>query len=209
MKLTDTDYRALHSIVFQPDYPGYRPNVVESPNGDGKWDREKRYAHIAEKYLDLMPPSYAKTFLFSVLFDAVVEAAVLWPDFGGTSVFHPHYNYSALRILDYPPGATSAPHTDFDLFTLMLYRDQPEKFRYLDGTEPPEAAQKLSPHIHFGELYEELGLGKATKHEVVASDVPQHSIVFFAIPDHAAVLPSGLTVGQWLTERMARSRGYK
>lgn len=32
------------------------------------------------------------------------------------------------------------------------------------------------------------------------------SIVFFAIPDHAAVLPSGETVGEWLEERLARSR---
>jgi hypothetical protein len=35
----------------QPLWPGYRPNIVEAPNGDGRLDAEKRYAHVAPKYL--------------------------------------------------------------------------------------------------------------------------------------------------------------
>jgi hypothetical protein len=49
---TADDYARLHAIVFRPDYPGYRPEVVEAPNGDATArDTGKRYAHIATKYL--------------------------------------------------------------------------------------------------------------------------------------------------------------
>jgi hypothetical protein len=33
-----------------------------------------------------------------------------------------------------------------------------------------------------------------------------HSIVYFSIPNHDAILPDGTTVRDWLNERMARSR---
>jgi hypothetical protein len=51
-----------------------------------------------------------------------------------------------------------------------------------------------------------VGMGQATPHEVLASETRQFSIVYFAIPDWAAVLPGGVTVLDWLNERMARSR---
>lgn len=51
------DYAALHAAVFRPDYPGYKPDVVEAPNGDGKLDVRKRYAHVATKYLDAWTPA--------------------------------------------------------------------------------------------------------------------------------------------------------
>jgi hypothetical protein len=47
---TEDEMSTLRNIVFQPQYPGYRPTIVESPNGDGKVDTEKRYAHVAPKY---------------------------------------------------------------------------------------------------------------------------------------------------------------
>ena len=49
---TESDYKLLHSLVFQPDYPGYRPTLIEAPNGDDKLDVGKRYAHVSTKYLD-------------------------------------------------------------------------------------------------------------------------------------------------------------
>ena len=51
MIFTPSEYYLLSELVFQDWYPGYRKNVVESPNGDGNWDTEKRYAHVAHKYL--------------------------------------------------------------------------------------------------------------------------------------------------------------
>jgi hypothetical protein len=47
--------------------------------------------------------------------------------------FMPSYEHSALRVLEYPPGAGSAPHTDVGLLTLNLYRDQPEYLRTYDA----------------------------------------------------------------------------
>jgi len=202
------DYADLHARVFRPDYAGYKPNVVESPHGDGKLDAEKRYAHVATKYLrtpeerhDLLP------YLELAHYEALKAArAMALPH-----EFYPKVEFGALRILEYPAGATSNRHEDFDLFTLMLHRDQPEKFRMDDACSSPAlvALQGVNRQGHLGEIAEELWLGPATPHWVEASDVPQHSIVYFAIPDHAARLPSGITVGEWLAERLARSRVYR
>ena len=62
--------------------------------------------------------------------------------------------------------------------------------------------------IHFGEILELiLSTHKATEHQVVEDKVrTQYSIVYFAIPDHNAVLPDGTTVGAWIDERISRSR---
>ena len=93
--------------------------------------------------------------------------------------------------------------------TMMLYRDQPDRFRYVDHP-PPEEIRNLYPHIHYGELMQELGLAKAQRHEVAGSVTTQHSMVFFAIPNWELKLPDGTTVGAWLEERLSRSRynGY-
>ena len=234
---TASDYATLHSLVFQPDYPGYKPNVVESPNGDGVKDVEKRYAHVSEKYLCKEATGFIDPEFFNVpknydrdvelmhyltkAHDLAVQVAV---SLGIPQPFWPVRKYSALRVLEYNATATTAPHTDFDLFTLMCYRNLPEYFKYLSPSYPASAdtrverlkthnrATALNKQIHFGELMEEIdlteeGVWLADKHEVVASGGPwQYSVVYFAIPNHDAVLSSGITVGKWLEERMSRSR---
>lgn len=121
--------------------------------------------------------------------------------------YYPDLRYGALRVLDYPPGAISNLHEDFDLFTLMAYRDQPDRF-VTHGAESQAltAARKLNRQLHIGQLGQEIGLGLATPHEVLASSTQQKAIVYFSIPDHDTLLPSGVSVRDWLNERMARSR---
>lgn len=202
---TKEEYEALHALVFRPDYSGYKPTVSEIPNGDGKVDSEKRYAHVAPKYFtteqqlnDLMP-FLEKAFYMSVAAAGLAKVP---------KEFLPKIEYGALRVLDYPPGAVSNKHEDFDLFTLMIYRDQPDRFQ-ADEVEESKALTRiklLNRQAHLGQLGEAIGLGKATPHQVLPSETRQCSIVYFAIPDHNAVLPSGVTVRDWLNERMARSR---
>ncbi len=126
------------------------------------------------------------------------------------------------------PGAGTVEHTDFDLFTIVLWRSHPaDLLRDLvpggaipGGHERRAHAEALSPGLHIGELGELVGLGPATPHRVPARPYAQKSIVYFAIPDHAATLPEPYTfpgrdgrgpvtvysVGGWLRERIARSR---
>lgn len=198
-------YNLLHSLVFRPDYPGYKPTVKEIPNGDGNVDAEKRYAHIAPKYLTdpwqraaLMPYMEAAHAL------ALKAAHLACIPFK----YHPCLEYSAMRVLDYPPGAISNKHEDFDLFTLMCYRDQPLCFRADEVDMSPELRliKSVNWQAHLGQLGEAIGLGKATPHEVLPSAYRQGSIVYFAIPDHNVALPDGTLVRDWLNERMARSR---
>ncbi len=233
-----SDYATIHSLVFRDDYPGYKPNVVESPNGDGKLDSLKRYAHVADKYLSHKKTGslsdYCKSLsdgrgaynddmdLLSKYLDRAhnlsLEVAI---SIGVPRAFWPVRKYGALRVLEYGADAVTNPHTDFDLFTLMCYRNLPEYFRYCDGPwmdmERLERQQKvisrameLNSQIHFGEILEEICPEHfvAHPHEVIASGGPsQYSIVYFAVPDEEkAVLPSGLTVGQWMAERKGRSR---
>ncbi len=233
-----SDYATIHSLVFRDDYPGYKPNVVESPNGDGKLDSLKRYAHVAEKYLapkgpdtygeDVYFTHHERDFCLSQYLDRAhllsLEVAI---SIGVPREFWPVRKYGALRVLEYGPDAVTNPHTDFDLFTLMCYRNLPEYFKYLDNqakdahvigsrkrADTLKTAQKLNAQVHFGELLELLDqqdpsnkVWKATNHEVVASGGPsQFSIVYFSIPDHGAVLPNGVTVEDWLQERLSRSR---
>jgi hypothetical protein len=138
-------------------------------------------------------------------------------------------------VLEYPPGATSARHTDFDLFTLVAYRD-PYPGGLVREEQMPTGgpflswADTISPGIHFGELFELGGFGAATPHEVkkvwgpfgeaswegipAAVSKPQVSAVYFALPAHDLVLPDGRKVGPqsepgiYLHERMSRSRVY-
>lgn len=203
---TIDEYNQLHSLVFKPDYSGWKPNVLEIPNGDGRIDDLKQYAHVAPKYLqtdqqrkDLMP------FLLKAFGDACDIAEYV----GLAKKYWPTLEHGALRVLDYPAGAVSNKHQDFDLFTIMMHRDQPEMFKAYDVDQPSECLAKMrtiNPQLHLGELGELIGLGKATPHEVLPSHARQHSVVYFVIPDHNALLPSGLTVRDWLNERMARSR---
>jgi hypothetical protein len=240
---TKEEYEALHALVFVPDYSGYKPEVKEIPNGDGKVDADKRYAHVAPKYFKTDAQREALTPYLEKAFNLARAAADLAKV---PSAYLPDIRYGALRILDYPPGAVSNLHEDFDLFTLMIYRDQPDRFvshdepqlggssptRWPPGSLDPghvepnrivalhpdgsvsrtrpvgEAIRKirlLNAQAHLGQLGEAIGLGPATPHEVLASETAQHSIVYFAIPDHEAPLGEG-NVRDWLNERMARSR---
>jgi hypothetical protein len=201
---TQSQYETLHHLVFRPDYLGYKPTVQEIPNGDGKVDAEKKYAHVAFKYFRTSDEAALMShFVYSAHWYAEQAAKAS----GIPREFWPDIRYGALRVLDYPPGAVSNKHEDFDLFTLMMYRDQPECFR-ADEVDAPllEKIRAINPQAHLGQLGQEIGLGQATPHEVVASSTPQHSIVYFAIPDWDATLPSGIKVKDWLNERMARSR---
>src|SRR5665213_1284130 len=201
---TENDYKELHGLVFRDDYSGYKPTVLEIPGGDGKVDAEKRYAHVATKYfttaqqrVDLMP------FLLKAHGTATeIARAIHMP-----SEFYPQLDVSSLRVLEYPPGAISNEHCDFDLFTLMLYRDQADRFVSKDlGNQTLRYIRHYNLQAHMGELGTEIGLGEATPHSVLPSETPQHSIVYFAIPAWGARLPSGVLVKDWLNSRMQRSR---
>lgn len=215
------DYENLHALVFRPGYPGYKPEVKEIPNGDGKIDADKRFAHVAPKYLTDAVSEGDRIRLMNFLFQAHAVAERAASAAGISREFMPDVRYGALRVLDYPPGAVSHAHEDFDLFTLMCYRDQPDRFLSHDEKI---ATFDVTPHLwplqiirahnrqaHLGQLGEAIGLGKATLHEVLPSPERQCSIVYFAIPDHDSLLPPNaagtrVTVRDWLNERMARSR---
>lgn len=205
MIFTESDYEALHALVFRPDYPGYKPTVLEIPNGDGKVDAEKKYAHVAPKYLATEQQQYNLMPYLETAHAMAVQAAELA---GVPSAFMPDVRYGALRVLDYPPGAISNKHEDYGLFTLMCFRDQPDRFVASDLDAGPviERIRTLNPQAHLGQLGEAMGLGRATPHEVLPSKTRQRSIVYFVISDHDAVLPDGSTVRAFLNERMARSR---
>jgi hypothetical protein len=184
---THADYQMLHTL-FSADYKGYRPTVRELPNGDGVVDADKRYLHVALKY---DPPAWARSFLYAAHDEAVAYADKL----GVPTEFWPDLSAGALRVLEYPIGAGSAMHTDFDLLTTLCYRSTPD-----------DLISPVGAHLHIGEIGEIVGLGEATPHHVPGRPYVQHSIVYFALPAHQAVLPGGQTVGQWLANRLARSR---
>lgn len=192
------DYEILHSLVFRPGYPGYKPEVIELPNGDGKADTQKRYAHVSAKHLT--NHDYGDFARRRYLQRAWTEAIRVAHDLGVPEIYMPSFEHGALRVLEYPAGAGSAEHTDFDLFTLNLYRNTPN-----------EGLGELGA-VHLGEIGEIVGLGKATPHHVLPSVRVQHSIVYFAIPDHKAPLPTfggpDMSVGTWIADRIARSRLY-
>lgn len=229
-----SEYDMLASIVFRPEYPGWKPDVKEIPNGDGKVD-EKMYAHIAPKYLPGFGTGRERTLLMRALFRAHEVAEKVADELHVPQAFRPDIRYGALRVLAYPPATgISHRHTDFDLFTVPIYRDQEDKFvryashdfrdsGYNQRRDNFDSADEVAPGLHLGELGEAIGLGGATPHEVLPSDEGQLSIVYFAIPDHDAILTFGSpkagalhrdgtqktgdwTVKEWLNERMARSR---
>jgi hypothetical protein len=203
MRFNEAEYEEIASHAFRSDYAGYRPAVQESPNGDGVWDEGKRYAHVALKY----NPNGA---LMVYFWRAYNEALHVCRALGVPGRLFPAQSECCLRILDYPPGAGSATHTDFDLFTLQLYRDRPEGFVRQRGETPSDKAgswreddDQVSAGIHWGEMAEVAGFRRATPHFVRPLDVRQRSIVFFVLPSPDAAL---ITAGEWLAERYGRSR---
>lgn len=202
------DYMDMN-ILFSPDYPGYKREVIESPNGDGVLDSGKKYCHIALKY---NPPDWARDFLARAHFEACRVAEIL--DFD--PLFYPRVEDGTLRILHYPIGVGTAEHTDFNLFTITCYRSSPDDVEQ----QPFNKWEKGVPAYHIGELGEIAGLGRATPHRVPGRAYSQMSIVYFAMPDHKLVLPPhpgiggvqwepGQTVKGWLADRYSRSRIYK
>jgi hypothetical protein len=186
--------------VFRPDYPGNATarGVVEAPNGDpAHRDTGKRYSHVALKYLPMVdeewtPEQYYLASMLSLAHSKALKVAV---DLGVPPSFTPLFGFGALRVLEYPAGVgASAVHTDMALFTLNLYRSVPNPGLGALGS------------VHMGELGELIGLGTADPHHVTALAERQCSLVYFAMPDHAAVLPSGETVGEWVRRETSRRR---
>lgn len=195
MRFTEEDYNRIYDLTFNTEgYAGYRPTVQEAPNGDGKWDEDKKYAHIATKY----NPGPELMAYFSKAFHEACRVCKeldvprrLWPD----------WNSCCMRILDYPPGAGSAEHTDFDFMTIQLYREHQEGFVRTGTVDQTD--ESISTGIHFGEMAEVANFREAMPHYVRGLDVRQKSIVFFVLPNPEVAL---ITAGEWLSERYARSR---
>jgi isopenicillin N synthase-like dioxygenase len=204
---TATDYDTLRELTFAPDYP-HKPKP-EIPNGDGLVDAGKQYRHVAMKYLEQDSDGSRVATLSHYLHRAHNLALEVAVAFGLPQAAWPKLEACALRVLEYPAGVGGHLHTDFDLFTLSLYRSQPEAL-CIDRPEGPlpAAVAELNPGCHRGELLHELSVGTclADPHSVRAEAEAQRSIVYFALPAPELELPSGQTAGAWLAERYARSR---
>ena len=208
MKLSKDEYNKLAAFAFSEGNPGYKPEVVESPNGDGVWDEKKKYAHIAPKYFSVTPSDLHGLDNAKAMYNKAHDVADSVCKHLGLPEKYWGGPDSTLRVLHYPPGATTAPHTDFNLFTICMYRDDINAFKYLEGENEIILAKgrRLSPGLHIGEIMTEINGAQATKHEVLGTDNTQCSAVFFVVPAHDAILPSGKTVGEWMANRIKRSR---
>jgi hypothetical protein len=215
---TEQDYATLAGIVFRPDYPGNATarGVVEAPGGvPTQLDTGKRYAHVALKYIAQCPHNTDTGTLVVFLVEAWSRAVQVAAQLRLPVEFQPSFEHRALRVLEYPAGIGGHYHTDFDLFTLACYRNLPDQFRYGNGPHNRRFPQvrATNPGLHIGELVDEICQTEpgrtplADPHYILPHPTQvQRSIVYFAVPDHAAVLPSGQTVGGWLEERKNRSR---
>jgi hypothetical protein len=222
------DYLRLAPLFRLIGYKGYKPAEREAPNSDGRVDEGKRYLHVALKY---DPPAWAVEYLARAHFEACrVAEALRVPD-----AFYPRVENGTLRVLEYPAGAGSAEHTDFDLFTILCWRSTPEDLELTHagrgdyaptaGPDTIDAARAIDPHLHIGRIGELVGLGPATPHRVPARPYAQKALVYFAMPAMAARLPGtnvfqppgfsrfdyvkpGPTVREWLDDVYAKSRVY-
>ena len=205
-------YHDLLSTLFDPEYAyaGYKPAEAEIPNADGIVDTGKRYLHIARKY---DPPDWAA----EVLATAHWQACLIAERIGVPDMYYPRTENGTLRVLEYSAGAGSSEHTDFDLFTVNLWRSSPIDHEW--GEQ--DADQRWTWHrgaeaYHVGELGEIVGMGRARMHRVIARPYAQRALVYFAMPANSARLPfvpscnpprwSSQRVGEWVAERTARSR---
>ena len=172
--------------------PGFRPSVVELPNGDGRADTGKRYTHVAIKYGLRNAPFHIQDLFWGLCAEAAHTAH-------GAGLPSPDPLECCLRLLEYPAGAGSEAHLDFDLFTLNVWRTP------AGGLLVP--ADHRAGRVHFGELSPLFGGPEATWHAVSPLPVPQRSIVFFAVCSALEEIPgTQTTVGDWLAERKGRSR---
>jgi len=202
MLLTEQDWDNLAPWAFSSQNKGFNPAVQESPNGDNNWDNKKVYAHIAPKYGIENPTAaiiYTRALIQAAKACKYLKLPLPGPD-------------STLRILHYPVGASSHSHTDFDMFTLCLYRNDTSGFVYeeIEQDKVLTSARTLFPGIHFGELANLLTVGaalKSTKHRVQSLSTVQKSIVFFCMPElDTKIHKLNCTVLEWLNERKERSR---
>jgi hypothetical protein len=224
MIFTPLDYVNAHRAVFAldangaPQWPGYTPQIKEIPAGNGLVDSDKRYAHVKAAHFDrfredLGPFTQEQInhlfYLFNNGFTRAIEVAVL---LGVPPEFWPAQEACALRVLEYPPMVGSHFHTDFDLLTVNCFRSDGGACMEVDETSKANLGVEQAPaDVHLGELYDLItqspqGREQATVHRIDSDTRCQFSIVFFALPKHSAVLPSGVTVGAWLSERYQRSR---
>lgn len=196
----DKDYNLLHSLFELTGYAGYKPEVLEAPNGDGNIDAKKRYLHVALKY---SPPAWAQWYLSRAHFEACrIAEAIGVPD-----KYYPKAENGTLRVLEYGPGVGSATHTDFDLFTVHCYRSHPNDFKRV--TRVDSRAESIDPDVHYGDIAEAIGIGDATKHYVPERDYAQQAIVYFAMPANDAIMPDGTKAIDWIADRYKRSRIYR
>lgn len=189
-------FEILYQQMFTPSFAGYTPAIAEAPNGDGKVDVQKRYAHLNRRTLPSVSDPLARDALGAFFDGCMAQARAAAAEMGIPQAFVPSAEDSTLRLLEYPSGATSSEHTDFDLFTINLYRSHGELI-------VPKMA------VHYGELAELATIGrlKAVSHHVKAHPTQtQRSAVFFVMPSLNATLPSGITVKEWLADRKTRSR---
>lgn len=215
------EYAILHAIGFGPKNPGYKPEVKESPNADGKIDYDKRYCHIARKYIKNMPlGAQQEQHVFEQALSKCQQIALqVAIELGIPEPFWPDLQDSTLRILEYNDKAGAEPHIDGPcLFTVMAYRNLPEFFEYVYDEENDykqvavdlDRARRLNTQIHFGGLMPILVPGsRATKHRVkptAKEGVWQYSAVYFAMPKLSAKLPDGRTVGQYVDEIKSKMR---
>jgi hypothetical protein len=220
MAFSEDDHRALATLFGAGhNYAGYKPAEREAPNSDGRVDEGKRYLHVALKY---DPPEWAVEYLARAHWEACrVAEALRVPD-----AFYPRVENGTLRVLEYPAGAGSAEHTDFDLFTILCWRSTPEDLELTHagrgdyaptaGPDTIDAARAIDPHLHIGRIGELVGLGPATPHRVPARPYAQKALVYFAMPAMAARFPltdplsgwGGTTVREWLDDVYAKSRMY-
>jgi len=186
----------------------------------------KRYLHVSEKYLAQCPGlDWPREYLARAHWEACRVATAL----GVPAAYRPHESDGTLRVIDYPPGAGTVEHTDSNLFTIVLWRSHPADLEITHSTDSTPntlrhaEAHRLSPGLHIGELGALVGLGPATPHRVPARPYRQRSIVYFAVPDHAARLVGehkpwcefdcecgaverATTVGEYLADWKSRSR---
>jgi hypothetical protein len=206
------DYLRLAPLFRLIGYKGYKPAEREAPNSDGRVDEGKRYLHVALKY---DPPAWAVEYLARAHFEACRIAERI----GVPDAFYPRVENGTLRVLEYPAGAGTEEHTDFDLFTVNLWRSTPEDHEHYSGNGPKGSWELgVNGAHHVGRIGELVGMGAATPHRVPARPYAQKALVYFAMPAMAARLPmlckacgsraiseDGFAGDRWHTCRACRS----
>jgi isopenicillin N synthase-like dioxygenase len=198
MNFTVTDYLFWQNLIFKDDYPGYRPEGYEQPDGDIDGGSGYEYSHIAPKYLRDWKAvgSDIRTLAYDMLASLNRRARVAAMTLGIGPEFLPVMEDGTLRLLRYPPGTYNAEHTDFCLLTIPLYRNDWTPYFYTNGEQG----------LHIGEIMEQLTGTKATNHGVRATGVWQYSAVYFAMPPLFAVLPNDMLVTDWVEKRKKETR---